>query len=178
MNIIFEIIKGAIKCTPLWVWPLFAFLLYRGIKALKTRVVPLKKIFILPAVFISLGLYRLMSSSGTIPLQNLWWLFAFTAGILLGFLLFKRSKIQADKKKYLIKLPGTTSTLIMVLAIFSIKYCFGCISALNPTLAKNIMFLHLKLVTSGIISGLTLGRSLLYFTKHKNSKHTDLISTK
>lgn len=174
MNIIFQIIKGVIKGTPFWVWAIFAFLLYRGIRALKTRVVPLKKIFILPAIFISLALYRLVSSNGAIALQNLWWFFAFVTGVSLGFLLFKSTKIQADKKKYLIKLPGTLSTLIMILIIFGIKFCFGYISALNSVFAKSLMFLHLKLITSGMISGLTLGRSLLYFVKHKNSKHTNL----
>ncbi|NMU93802.1 hypothetical protein HGQ98_31645 [Achromobacter ruhlandii] len=44
----FEILRR----TPLWVWALFAFLLYRGIRALRPRQVSVTRTFLLPVLFL------------------------------------------------------------------------------------------------------------------------------
>ena len=37
--------------TPLWVWALFAFLVYRGVAGMRTREVSPFRVLIVPAVF-------------------------------------------------------------------------------------------------------------------------------
>ena len=47
--------------TPLWVFPLFAYLVWQGIKATRPRTAPISRSLIVPAVFIVWGLSRLLS---------------------------------------------------------------------------------------------------------------------
>ena len=41
--------------TPLWVWPLLAFLVYRGLLASVDRETSLKKAFVIPAVMLTIN---------------------------------------------------------------------------------------------------------------------------
>lgn len=41
-----------LKGTPIWVWILFAYLIFIGVKSLKTRSVFIPKLFIVPLVLI------------------------------------------------------------------------------------------------------------------------------
>ena len=47
--------------TPLWVFPLFGYLVWQGIKAMQPRTTSIWRALIVPAVFIVWGLSRLLS---------------------------------------------------------------------------------------------------------------------
>ncbi|CDL41675.1 hypothetical protein [Citrobacter freundii] len=53
-----EFVVNMLKNTPVWVYLLFAFLLYRGIKARTPATVTLEKLALIPAIFFSLGYLR------------------------------------------------------------------------------------------------------------------------
>ena len=46
--------------TPLWVWALFAFLVYRGVAGMRTREVSPFRVLIVPAVFFVWGASSLL----------------------------------------------------------------------------------------------------------------------
>ena len=47
--------------TPVWVFPLFAYLVWQGIKAMRPRTTAMWRSLVVPAVFIVWGLSRLLS---------------------------------------------------------------------------------------------------------------------
>ena len=49
--------------TPVWVWALFAFVIYQGITALRPREVPIWRLLIVPAVFIVWGASKLFAGA-------------------------------------------------------------------------------------------------------------------
>lgn len=42
--------------TPLWVWPLLAYLIWQGAQALRIRTQPIWRMLIVPLVFFLMGL--------------------------------------------------------------------------------------------------------------------------
>jgi hypothetical protein len=60
--------------TPVWVWALLAFLVSRGMKALKGGTVPLSKLAIVPAVFAGWGILHLLREPGAHWHAGLGWI--------------------------------------------------------------------------------------------------------
>ncbi len=68
------------------------------------------------------------------------------------------SKIGIDQKNKLIHLSGSLIPLLLSLTFFVIKYFIGVTFALYPTSKKIVFFFLLDITTSGIITGISLGR--------------------
>ena len=172
MNKIISIITR----TPWWVWILLAFLLYRGIKALKSSIAPVYTLFILPTIFVGLSCQRLLSNTNALFITLPIWIGAILVGSFGGWLISKRAPIAADKKNRLIKRRGTKITLTLIVLIFGIRYYFGYSMAVNPELIQYLPFLITNLALSGLMSGIALGSSLCFFYKFKHAEHINLIT--
>jgi len=72
----------ALQGTPWWVYVLFFYLLSLGIKALKPRVISLKKPFLLPGVFLVWSLWNLNNNFGLDFTKWMLWLAALSIGAL------------------------------------------------------------------------------------------------
>jgi hypothetical protein len=72
--------------TPIWVFPLFAYLVWLGIKATRPRTVTIWRSLIVPAVFIVWGLSRLLSRQQDVFWPLVTWLAAAAALLLVGLL--------------------------------------------------------------------------------------------
>ena len=83
--------------TPLWVWVLFAFLLFIGICALRTSTISFARLAILPIVFLVWGLSGFVTSYGGQPLGIAVWLVAIGFGLRL--VAVGTIDIRADKKR-------------------------------------------------------------------------------
>lgn len=158
--------------TPWWVWPLLAWLIYRGIKALHPRVTSLRTLFIAPFVFLFLALQSL--TTNTILYPYFLWFGILIIGSFLGWWIAHNYRVSADKKQRLLKLPGSPVTLIITLLFFSMKYYVGYTTATNPELAQSLIFVSFKYLVSGTSCGILLGRSLTYFYHYLCAPHTDI----
>lgn len=162
MNQFLEIVRG----TPIWVWALFGYLLFRGVRALKPREVSVKNLYMLPMIFMTLGIYRLAKRIQA-PYDILIWAAALFFGILFGWLLVSRISIKSDKQKKIISLPGGPGLLVMVLIFFSIKYFFGYRYKTTPD-AESLLWLHIcNFLASGLITGIVLGRILCLWRRYQ-----------
>jgi Family of unknown function (DUF6622) len=170
MNKIIGILSG----TPLWVWALLVFLVYRGIKALKSSISPVYTIFIMPAIFLILSVQTLVAYKNLTLVPGLLWLISIMIGSLLGWLIASKAPIAADKKKGLIKRPGSPITLIIILLFFGVRYYFGYSLAVNPELMQSVSFLNIRLALSGLMVGVSLGSTLCFFYKYLKAPHFDL----
>lgn len=62
MNEFVHIIKG----TPLYVWAILCYLLFVGIKSIKTRVIYLPKLFIIPLILLAIKYKTLLSDDALV----------------------------------------------------------------------------------------------------------------
>ena len=171
-----DAVLATLTHTPAWVYFLFALLIWAGIKASKPRVLPLKRILILPAVFIYMSVHTLMTSFAINPFEVSIWACAILLGAIIGWVEVYRyfQLIKIDKKQHLIKLPGSWATLVLVIIIFASQYYFGYEIAVDPALINQTWFEYSMLTVSGFATGVMIGRMLCYVYKYQNSSHTTL----
>ena len=169
-------IYEAILGTPIWVWLALVYLIFIGIINLKTRVQKLYTIFILPVIFLLIFIQSLISNYKFSLYPWTIWLTALFLSIIFSWLLFKNIKIKADKQKKLIQIAGSKSTLFLVLTVFIVKYFFGYVEDVKPLISENSIFITLKLIFSGGISGLFIGRALCYLYKYHKTRHENFIN--
>ncbi len=156
-----ETFLGILEETPWWVYLLFIYLVFMGIKALSPRFVPIKKLIILPAVFTVWGALGLQWGLGTL----LFWLIALAAGCGLGWISVRRWKIRFDRRRDALHLPGSPSTLILALLFFSVKYFFGYYSATQPEIPDGMRLA--QAAVSGLLAGMFIGRLFFFWKKHE-----------
>lgn len=168
-------IIGIIRGTPVWVWAIFAFLIYRGASALHTRTVPLWTTFLLPTFFLGLAITSLIKSPCASCYTLSMWLFALISGTAIAWFLNRALFIKADKRKMLIQLPGSASTLILVIGIFAVKYFFGYMAVVHPAISSMPSVTYIRLALYGGITGLTIGKLLQYLYKYYNAQSVDLV---
>ena len=160
---IIEIIKG----TPMWVYLLFALLIYKGVIATKPKTVKLSKLFIMPVVFLYL-MGRKMSYNPT------YFLIFLVVGCFIGLLIYKNVKIKADKEQKIIQLPGSIVPIILIIIAFAKGYFIGYTTAVHPEIAKTVCFTIGVAIASGILSGIFIGRTAIYLYKYSKVEHEAL----
>jgi hypothetical protein len=169
-----ETILLAVFEAPSWVYVLLVYLVITGIKALKTHIVSLQKLFILPFIFSVLSISSLMTDLKLSGLNIGIWLLTSLMGILTGWTFVKRLEIQVDKKQRLIEMQGTCFPLAIMLIIFASKYYFGYQLAVKPFLSEDVTFQFGMVSISGLCVGLLLGRLLCILKRFQIEGHVNL----
>lgn len=127
-------------------------------------MVSLVKLSILPILFTVLSVHTMMTAFHVTLSVVLSWFISIIMGSFFGYLLARRyqNQFRVDKKRWLIELPGTWTTLVLIMAIFISKYYFGYELSVDPSLTNNTIFEFVMLTVSGVITGLFIGRLLCY----------------
>jgi uncharacterized protein DUF6622 len=142
--------------TPLWVFPLFAYLVWQGIKAMQPRTTTIWRSLIVPAIFIIWGLSRLLSRGQ----DGVWLLVSWVAAALalapIGVLTAK--PFELDHATGQITRPGSPIPLIRNVTIFALQYTVAVIAAVDPD-GRTATTLVGRAV-SGAMTGYFLGRTI------------------
>jgi hypothetical protein len=158
---------------PWFVWLLFGYVIFTGVKALHSQVLSIKKIFIVPMIFLYMGINGLMKQNQPIACVAIWLgFFASAAYIIWRWM--QPLKVVCDRQKGLIRLPGNWTTLVLLLSIFVSKFTFGFLSATHPELKSFFLFCLTELSISGIICGISSGRFISLLMKFFKSSHVNL----
>ena len=152
MNII-DIVLG----TPYQVWIMLSYLLWVGIQAIKPSTVPLWRMSIIPLIFLAWSLSSIYSRCIACTQLIGFWIASITIGALLGRYLMSRLDSRIDAAG-IIHLPGSSSTLILSMIFFLVKYGLGVTYALNPMMRSDLMVQAFDVMVSGLISGIFIGR--------------------
>lgn len=160
--------------APWWVYALLVYLVIIGIKALKTHIVSLQKLFILPLIFSVLSISSLVTDLKLSDLIIGVWILTSLMGTLTGWTFVKRLEIQVDKKQRLIEMQGTWCPLVIMLIIFASKYYFGYQLAVKPFLSEDVTFQLGMVSISGLCVGLLLGRLLCFLKRFRIEEHVPL----
>lgn len=153
----FEILRR----TPLWVWALFAFLLYRGIRALRPRQVSVTRTFLLPVLFL---VWALVSIHGEVTdLRAAYEAFfaGVAAGGVIGWNLWSRvGRAAYHPETRMIERPGSPITLVLLVLAFVSKFVLMAILARDHGLAADAAFSAAFGGVSGLVDGMFWGGTL------------------
>ena len=156
--------------TPVWVFPLLAYLIWLGIKAMRPRTVTIWRSLIVPAIFIMWGLSRLFSRQQDVTWPLVCWLAA--AAILLAVGLLTARPIELDHTTGEIKRPGSAVPLIRNITVFALQYTVAVIAAVDPHDAT--MAAIVGRAISGGTTGYFLGRTIALLRQYWKQRKADL----
>jgi hypothetical protein len=143
--------------TPLYVWAILAFLVYRGTVAMRDREVAFRKLCIIPLVMLGLSLQDMSAKFGLGGLA----LAAWTGAALATLLLVLRQggvRIAAGKAPGSVRVPGSRLPLAMMMAVFFTKYTASVVLAIQPHARQDALFVALVCALFGVFNGWFLGR--------------------
>ena len=152
--------------TPLWVWALLAFLVYRGIAAMRTREVSPYRVLIVPAVFFVWGASSLLEKSDGLALN----VAAFVAALLVGAAAGRALASLMPSPRLspvtgLLAMPGSPVALILNCVAFAAKYVGAVALALTSGGAGHAEIASVVVAVGGLFAGLFWGRTLRQFQR-------------
>jgi hypothetical protein len=159
--------------TPIWVFPLFAYLVWLGIKATRPRTVTIWRSLIVPAVFIVWGLSRLLSRQQDVMWPLVSWGVAAAVLLLVGLLTAR--PLELDHTTGEIKRPGSWMPLIRNVTVFALQYTVAVIAAVDPHdgTAAAIVGRAISGGTTGYFLGRTIALLWQYWTQRKEDSKAD-----
>lgn len=169
-----ETLISVLKGTPWWVYPIFFYILYIGIGALKAQTFSVKKLPIAPLAFLIWSIINLVLGYVN-AVDLLLWAISICLGVWLGNKMMKKVRVRADHKKMLIRTPGSSFLLIYVLVVFFVKYLFGYLQATLETIGP--IFHALNIIVFAGITGIFIGRTYALLQKFSKTKHEKLKKT-
>lgn len=154
---IIEIIRN----TPRWVFVLFVVLLVMGYQQSKDRTVSRAKVGILPAVFIALSFYGVVSAFGIDLVGLALWALGVTLSVALHLKLTIPKQVGFSPESQTFHIPGSWQPLLIMLAIFFAKYTVEVIRARQLPIADTAVFTATASLLYGLFSGVFLGRAVV-----------------
>ncbi|WP_426613615.1 DUF6622 family protein [Bradyrhizobium sp. McL0616] len=152
--------------TPLWVFALFAYLVWQGIQAMQPRTTPIWRALIVPVVFIVWGVSRI----GFRHQGSAWPLLAWIAAalVLLPLGVLTPRPFEVDHTTGQIIRRGSAFALIRNLIVFVPQYAVGVISAIDAS-DRALALIAGRAVsgaTAGYFIGSTIALLIAYRRKH------------
>lgn len=152
--------------TPVWVFAVFALLLWLGGRQMRANEAPLARVLLLPLVMVALALTGVTSVFGhaqapaALTMVLALWLLAALGSAALVRRLPLAATVRYDAAARRFHLPGSALPLLLMMGIFATKYAVGVSLALHPLLARQAGFALSITAVYGVFSGIFLGRAL------------------
>jgi hypothetical protein len=147
-----------LRRTPVWVYVLFAALLYLGFFQSRTRSIPLGRLLLLPAVMVAFSFYGLFASFGdSAPALAPWFVTAIATTLALVVGRYPKGATQGEGG-YVV--PGSWLPLAVILAIFLSRYAITVMLAMEPSLKDSVSLAAITGFLYGLSSGYFVGRAL------------------
>ena len=162
-----ELLIEIFKQTPWWVYLLFIGLTLIGLRATRPRVIKVKKLWLLPLIFTVWNLIWLDERVHAHYSLIVFWFLGLSFGGFIGWLTVRHWAVKAILRDS-IALPGSWSTLILILLVFVVRYFFIFNYETHPEAAYHL-FLSDALI-SGIITGIFIGRAVGLILKYRRVK--------
>nr|MBH1361348.1 DUF1453 domain-containing protein [Stenotrophomonas maltophilia] len=147
--------------TPIWVWLLLAFLVTRGIAAMKPAQTSLQKLAIVPGLFAVWGA-SISHRFGASLIAWSEWLAGIATGAALAWLLLGRLKLTLDRSTGKLWRSADFSLLPLLLVTFLVKYGFEVAFTVSPTLTASAGFSAAYLLLTGGFTGVFVGKYCRY----------------
>lgn len=150
-----EILRG----TPVWVFVVLAWLLWNGMAQLRDREIAIRRLWIMPVVFIVLGLVGLMRSDAA-----LMWLLAGLIAMPFGFYVNARQRI--DRARGRVWQAASIIPLLRNLLLFGAHYALQVAAAIQP--AQHARIMNWDVFVSGLGAGYFLAWSIQFVMAYRS----------
>ncbi|GEB38342.1 hypothetical protein GLI01_23770 [Gluconacetobacter liquefaciens] len=152
--------------VPLWVWLLLAYLVWQGSQALSDHTVPLRRVVLVPIVFIIWGLSGLISRSEGSMAPSLTWMVAAASLIPAGYRIGPRH-MTIDRARALVHRTGTPWPLVRNVSLFAAQFAIGMAIAMRPE--QQFALGLLRAALSGALAGYFLGWALAFRRQYEDA---------
>lgn len=142
--------------APIWVWPLFLWMVWEGVSAMRRRTVAVWVYGMLPFFALLSVRGRLEAASPEIDLPV--YLTAYAAGLTFGH--WFQGGVIVEKTAKQVVVRGEPLTLIMLMVIFWMNFVSGVIKEISPDLMESFVTIAVLAAISGAVSGQFAGRAL------------------
>ncbi|MFA5487707.1 MAG: hypothetical protein WC284_00690 [Candidimonas sp.] len=155
---------------PAWDWLLFAYLLYRGLLAIKGGAAGLGKLALIPLVFTVWVWMPLWLDGKAGILTAAIWAVAAGTWLALGLRIAGRTEIMVDREKHTLTLPGSPLILILVLMTFVSQYWidFAQTRAAADRHGIDNVYILADAAVSGAVAGVLAGRFLGHWRRYRH----------
>lgn len=143
--------------TPLYVWAILAFLVYRGMAAMRDRDMEVRKLAMIPAVMLVLSLQDISAKFGLGGWALAAWAVA-AAGVALAAGLAGSERIAASAVPGHVRVRGSRLPLVMMMAVFFTKYAASVAVSVAPQLRQDTLFACIVCGLFGVFNGWFIGR--------------------
>jgi hypothetical protein len=160
-----ELLAGVFHGTPIWVFALFGYLLWAGVRGLARSERKVSRVWVTPVIFIAWGVIGLFMRSGPLASNLLHWLVAALAGVGIGVL--GRVPLQVDPSRSLVIQPGSALPLIRNVAIFGAHYVLNVLAAMKPELSPH--YVTWDIYVSGASAGYFVGWAVRFVRSYREA---------
>lgn len=155
-----EILVGIWQNAPVWVWPLFVFLLLIGLLAMRTRTSSIIPFFFYPL----LGLTAVNPVIGLVHIPANWIAFACSYGIGAAIAYKWQDGLILQKTGWKMTLQGDRMTLLILMLTFFSNFINGVVVEAAPQLRETVAFTIVFACVIGACSGSFTGRAFRIVT--------------
>lgn len=147
-----------LKHTPVWVWAILAVVIALGLSQARTRRVGLRRVTLLPLVFIGFSLSGVIGTFGHGLALVEWLAGAVIAERVLGNLIAVRgAEWSASTQQFTV--PASFVPLTLIVGVFLLKYAVIVALTLHPERAHDTAFTCVCAVAYGGVAGLFWARA-------------------
>ena len=145
--------------TPKWVFVLFVVLLALGIVQFRTRTMPLRRVIIMPIVFLALSLSGVVTAFGWSAEPLVAWAagYMLIAWLMVQGLPSQGHSYDATTRKFTV--AGSSLPLALMMGIFFLKYFVGVSKGIHADFTEQAFFPIGIALLYGAFSGAFAGRA-------------------
>ena len=158
-----DAVVDIVRHTPLWVAGVLAGLLVLGFSATRSRDVHFNRLLAMPLVMGGLALWGVESAfsvTGQLPALLGLWALCYGGVLAVGSRLAPPAGARYDAATRDFFLRGSWVPMVLILAVFLMKYGIGVQLAMEPSLAHESGFAFAVTAVYGALSGLFAARTL------------------
>lgn len=155
--------------TPPWAFLILAYILWQGLASLRPRTLPFRRILIIPALFVILGVYRIITSPGSGFAGLLPWVIALIISAPIAFVTGPRL-LAVDRESGEVTRPGSAVPLVRNLFVFSLQFAVAAMTGLGARGSHEAALAgH---VISGATAGYFAGWMIVALRHYRSAPHT------
>jgi hypothetical protein len=152
-----QLLTHILTHTPIYVWAILAFLIQRGMIAMRDREVEMRKLCIIPLVMLVLSLQDMSAKFDLDGLALAAWATGAVVAALPAWRV-KGRRIAAGSTPGTVRVRGSRVPLAMMMAVFFTKYVASVLLAIGPQVRQDAPFVVVVCVSFGLFNGWFLGR--------------------
>lgn len=161
---------SVLQSIPWWVYLIAIMLFKMGYQTIHDRVVPIRKLFFMPSLVTAMAVHTIWEQVLLGRANIVAWLVGLGVGAYVGWRVAMRLKLEFDHQRNLVHLPGSWSTLLILMVLFAAKGGSGYLGYLSAIGRLDGGWMGVLLfVVSGFCTGVLLGRVGAYFKQYRNS---------